>query len=207
MLVLSWSVRAEAGFWLNDNMIAKKMFDDKKFDEAAEKFHNQQWKGASYYRAGDYLKATETFKEREDNEMRYNYANALAKSGQTEEALKVYEQVLEKDPQHEDARFNFEYLKKLQQQQQNQMAMTGGEKQELSESSENEEGDEADKEKFTGEDRGSEKEESQDSKTQNGGSNQTDKKTQDPQSQDNESQEENEGRTKRKISVPSQRKQ
>lgn len=193
LLVLSWSTSAEAGFWLSDNAMAKRMFDEKKFDEAAEKFQNQQWKGASYYRAGDYLKAMEAFQKRENNEMRYNYANALAKAGQTEEAIKMYEQVLEQNPQHEDARFNLEYIKKMQQsQQQNQMAMTGGEKQELSQSSENEEGDEADKEKFTGEDRGSEKEETEDSKTQNGGSNQTEKNSQQKESKDNEKQEQNE---------------
>ena len=194
LLILSWGVRAEAGFWLSDNVLAQKMFEDKKFDEAAEKFQNQEWKGASYYRAGNYQKALEAFSEGEDNEMRYNYANALAKSGQTEEAIKVYEQVLEKDPNHEDARFNLEYIKKMQESpQQNQMATAGGEKQELSQSSENQEdGDEVDKEKFTGEDKGSEKEESEDSKAQNGGSNQIDKKTQEKESQQDENQEQNE---------------
>lgn len=119
--VLLWGVStAQAGWFLNNNQEAMRAFEQQKFTEAAQKFDIPAWKAAALYKDGKYEQALEGFVQNSDNTSLYNQGNALAKSGKIAEAIKKYEQVLEKDPDFEDARFNLEYLKKLQQQQKNQ---------------------------------------------------------------------------------------
>ena len=113
---------ARAGWFLNDNQEAMRAFERKNYSEAAEKFEINSWKGAAYYKEGNFEKAYESFAADLDVTSLYNQGNALAKSGKIAEAIKKYEQVLEQNPEHEDARFNLEYLKKMQQQQQNQQS-------------------------------------------------------------------------------------
>ncbi|MBQ7303512.1 MAG: VWA domain-containing protein [Alphaproteobacteria bacterium] len=110
---------ANAGFIFSDNYLAKKDFDEKKYDKAAQTFDNQRWKGAALYKSGDFENAAKMFEGKNDIESIYNLANSLAKSGKIDEAIKLYENVLEKKSDHDDARFNLEYLKKQQGQNKN----------------------------------------------------------------------------------------
>ena len=68
---------------------------------------------------GDFAKAAELYREDTTVTGLYNQGNALAKSGKIADAIKRYEEVLRLSPDHEDAKFNLEYLKKQQNQQQN----------------------------------------------------------------------------------------
>lgn len=110
---------ASAGFFLNDNQEAMKFYEKGEYEKAAGHFKDEQWQASSWYQAGDYVRAADSFSKAKDPESLYNYGNALAKSGKIEEAIKQYEKVLKQNPQHEDAKYNLEYLKQ-QQQQQNQ---------------------------------------------------------------------------------------
>lgn len=123
---LGGALPAEAGFFLNDNQEGLRAFRNNDFTTAAEKFELPAWKASSYYRSGDFDKAYEYFSG-SDAESLYNQGNALAKSGKLEEAIKKYEEVLAKEPGHEDAEFNLEYIKRQQQQQQQQQSAGGGE--------------------------------------------------------------------------------
>lgn len=120
MIFLFWGLSttsAQAGFFLNHNQEGIKAFQNQEFQQAAQKFDLPAWKASSYYRLGDFENAYKYFAGK-DVESLYNQGNALAKSGKIEEAIKKYEQVLEIQPNHEDAKFNLEYLKQQQKQQQ-----------------------------------------------------------------------------------------
>lgn len=113
---------AEASWFLNDNQEALHDFEKQNYAEAAKKFTDTQWKGAAAYKNGDYEAAYENFLQKTDATALYNQGNALAKGGKIAEAIKKYEEALQKQPDFADAKFNLEYLKKQQQQknQQNQ---------------------------------------------------------------------------------------
>jgi len=114
---------AYAGWFVNDNQEAMQYFKRKQYDKAAQMFQNTQWRGAAAYKNGDYEQAYQEFSKESDVTSLYNQGNALAKSGKIDEAIAKYEEVLKQKPDFEDAKFNLDYLKKLnknQNQKQNQ---------------------------------------------------------------------------------------
>jgi len=85
--------------------------------------------GASLFRQGEYEAATSAFagssrmSSQTDEAVRANYntGNALAMQQQLEDALEYYRSALLADPDNEDAKYNFEFVKRqLEQQQQQQ---------------------------------------------------------------------------------------
>lgn len=123
VFMLSCVAPASAGFFLNNNQEGMKAFNQQDYATAAQKFNDIDWKASSLYKSGDYQKALAAFNQSQSPEALYNQGNALAKSGKIDEAIKKYEEVLKNNPNHEDAKFNLEYLKQQQQnqdQQQNQ---------------------------------------------------------------------------------------
>ena len=119
ILCLLTGANAQAGWFLNDNQEALQEFKKQNYAAAAEKFTNTQWKAAAEYKNGNYQAAYEKYAQKDDAVSLYNQGNALAKGGKIAEAIKKYEEALQKQPDFPDAKFNLEYLKK-QQQQQNQ---------------------------------------------------------------------------------------
>ena len=120
---------ASAGFFLNDNQEGLLSFNRQEYSKAAEQFKDNNWQGASFYRAGDYQKALIAYQKDNSPEGLYNQGNALAKGNKINEAIAKYEEVLKQNPDHEDAKFNLEYLKKQQQQQQQNKSQSNNDKQ------------------------------------------------------------------------------
>ncbi len=107
--------------WQRKDQQAQHLLQQGQAEEAAKLFSDPERKGAAYYRAGDYEKAAEYFARSDSIDAKYNYANALAMQGKLEEALSAYDAVLKQQPNHKDAMFNRELIKKaLQQQKQDQ---------------------------------------------------------------------------------------
>lgn len=114
----AYSNTASANWFLNNNQQGLKNFEKQNYDVAADKFTDQRWKGAALYKKGDYAAAYESFSKKDDAVALYNQGNALAKMGKIDEAIKKYEEALQKKQKFPDAKFNLEYLKKQKQQKQ-----------------------------------------------------------------------------------------
>ncbi|MEC7541872.1 MAG: tetratricopeptide repeat protein, partial [SAR324 cluster bacterium] len=110
--------------WKNKDQQGQQYFIEGLHSEAAQVFDNPEWKGIDSPRS------------------LFNQGNALAKLGKLEQAIENYEQVLEREPDHSDARFNRDLLLKLlkeqEKQQQNQEKDGSGEDQQKTENQQSE---------------------------------------------------------------------
>jgi len=133
LLVLPMPQNSYAGqwqdLWQTKNQQAQQAFDNKQFKQAAELFQSPEWQAAAQYKAGQHQQAAETLKDIDAADAHYNKANALAKSGQLEAALKAYQQALELKPNDEDAQHNLKTVGgALKQQKKEQQESGKGEK-------------------------------------------------------------------------------
>ncbi len=74
-------------------------------------FEDAQWRGVAMYRAGRFNRAIGAFVEDNTVESIYNIGNAYAQLGKFQNAIEVYQRVLEEDPEHDDARFNLDLVR------------------------------------------------------------------------------------------------
>ena len=87
---------------------------------AASEFNDPLWKGTAQYKAGDFASAAKTFAQSDSALAHYNRGNALARSGQLDDAIKAYDQALAADSGLQDAKDNKALIEKLKEQQQQQ---------------------------------------------------------------------------------------
>ncbi len=143
VFVLPMSEPVEASLWddlwLNPDQQANKALEAGSPGDAAALFENREWRAVASYRAADYASSAAGFAERGDARNLYNLGNAMAMQGELDSAIDAYEQVLEMDPDNEDAAYNLDLVRNLrdQQQQQQQQQQQGDDQQ----SSENPGGD------------------------------------------------------------------
>ncbi len=100
--------------WLNQNQLAQKRLQQGNAEQAAELFNDPEWKAAAYYRAGQYQQSINALHDINSTEALYNKGNALAKLGNIQEAINAYDEVLKRQPGHEDAEYNRNLLKHKQ---------------------------------------------------------------------------------------------
>jgi Ca-activated chloride channel family protein len=126
--------------WQTKNQQAQALLQEGAAGEAVVLFEDPDWKAVAQYRAQDYEASAQAFAEREDTRSLYNLGNAMARQGEFESAIDAYEQVLEIDPENEDAAYNRDLLQQIQQQQQQQ---GDGEQQESDQQGDGEQSDES----------------------------------------------------------------
>ena len=124
---------AEAAFWedlwLNKNQQAQRARDDGSPADAAVLFDDAQWRAVARYEAGDYPGSAAEFAEYGDTRNLYNLGNALAQQGEFDSAIDAYEQVLEREPDDEDASYNLDLVKQLKDQQEQEQQQAGDDQQ------------------------------------------------------------------------------
>lgn len=106
--------------WKTKDQQAAFYMQQKDYKKASQTFQNKSWQGAALYKAQDYKKAAQVLETQKDVENQYNLANTLAHLNQYQQAIDIYNAILKQNPNHKDATFNRDLLKKLLEQQQNQ---------------------------------------------------------------------------------------
>ena len=104
--------------WLTKDQQAQRLLDEGSAADAASIFDDPNWRAVANYRAGEYGGSAAGFAEIEDVQSLYNLGNALAKLGEFESAIGAFEEVLEQNPDDEDALYNRDLLKDMLEQQQ-----------------------------------------------------------------------------------------
>ena len=124
VFVLPISQPAEASLWddlwQNKNQQARKQLEAGNAEDAAVLFEDREWRAVARYRAKDFAGSAAEFAESGDARNLYNLGNALAFQGEFDSAIDAYEQVLEMEPDNDDAAYNLELVRNLKDQQQQQ---------------------------------------------------------------------------------------
>jgi Ca-activated chloride channel family protein len=124
---------AEAAFWedlwFNKNQQAAKALEDGSPADAAVLFDDQEWRAVARYQSGDYTGSAAEFAEFDNTRNLYNLGNALAQQGEFDSAIDAYEQVLEAEPDNEDARYNLDLVKQIKDQQEQEQDTQGDDQQ------------------------------------------------------------------------------
>jgi Ca-activated chloride channel family protein len=118
-----------ADLWLNKDQQAERELDAGNAGEAAALFEHRDWQAVADYRAGDYAGSAKLFAESDDTRNLYNLANAMALQGELDAAIDSYEQVLDIEPDNEDAAYNLELVKSLKDQQEQAQQNQGDDQQ------------------------------------------------------------------------------
>ncbi|MEM6468247.1 MAG: tetratricopeptide repeat protein [Planctomycetota bacterium] len=101
-------IRQGRAFWVDADRLAQRFLDADDPGRAAETFIDPRWRGIAEYRAGDFKKALQTFSTLAGPDQRFNQANALVMLGRYEDAVDLYQQVLDLQPDRNDAMRNLD---------------------------------------------------------------------------------------------------
>ncbi len=115
--------------WFTKDQQAQRALEAGSPADAAALFDDTEWRGVARYEAGDYAGSAAEFAESGDVRSLYNLGNAMAQQGEFDSAIDTYEQVLEMEPDHEDAAYNLELVKSIKQQQEQEQDTQGDDQQ------------------------------------------------------------------------------
>jgi len=124
---------AEAAFWedlwRNKNQQAAQALAEGSPSDAAVLFDDAEWRAVARYQSGDYSGSAAEFAEYGDTRNLYNLGNALAQQGEFDSAIDAYEQVLENEPDNEDASYNLDLVRQIKEQKEQEEQTQGDDQQ------------------------------------------------------------------------------
>lgn len=97
----------------DDNHLAYRLLQEGKPAQAAELFSNPAWKGVALYRTDQWWRAAQAFVRANNADSLYNLGNAYVHLGYHALALESYLATLAIDPEHADAQFNADLVRKF----------------------------------------------------------------------------------------------
>ena len=203
VLLPTYSPEARADWWQNmwktPDQQAMQAYNKNQYEQAANTFDDNLWQGTAHYKNNDYQAALESFSQvkpsdKSYTDATYNAGNALAQLGEIDQAIAAYDEVLQQQPDHEEAITNKALLEKLKEQQDQEQSGEQSEDQESSQDDgqkSDEQNDEQNDEQQDPQqsDDGQEGESSQDPQ-QSDNSEQNESQSQDSEQQNKEQQEE-----------------
>lgn len=137
-MALGWGDLGWGDLWQRRDQQAAQALDSGNYERALTTAEDPARIGTAKFRLGDFAAAAEAFAAGDDAEHAYNRGNALARTGQYEQAIAAYDQALGKAPDHADAKYNKEQVERLLQQQQQQQQQSGQGQQDDSEQEQSE---------------------------------------------------------------------
>ena len=102
IIVLAWGLFFFKGswseLWITNDQKGYQLFKSEKYLEAANVFEDSSFKGASFYKAGEFKKAKTVYLLDSSKEGRYNLGNSYLMLGKYKEAIEAYRLALKIDP-------------------------------------------------------------------------------------------------------------
>ena len=118
IIVLLWGLFFFRGswseLWITNDQKGYQLFETKQYMKAANAFDNVSYKGASFYKAGEFKKAKALYMNNSSKEGRYNLGNSHMMLGKYKEAIEAYEIALKIDPDFTWAKENMNLAKARQ---------------------------------------------------------------------------------------------
>jgi Ca-activated chloride channel family protein len=212
-LLLASPQQAQASIWQDlwktQDQQAKDKFEQQDYQAAAEQFTNKNWQASALYKAKEYDKALEAFKqadpEGKNAQSLYNQGNSLAQLQKIDEAIEAYQKALDLDPELSDAKENKEKLEELKKQQQEQKNQQGDSSQDSSDQEKSDKNN-SDQEKQKNEQQSDSSQEKQDQQGEQQNSDKNDQQEDQQTSQQN-SENEQQANDNKKQSAQEQEKQ
>lgn len=139
--------------WFSAEQRAARQFEQQRYDELIDNAPDANWRGLGEYRKGDYSAAAKSFEElrrqaeeagttADVNRAIYNQANAHVLEENYPAAISLFDELLESDPLHADAKHNRSIAQQLfDQQQQEQQQQSGEQSDENQSESDGEDGE------------------------------------------------------------------
>ncbi len=104
---------AYAGFFTNSNQDALRLFNNNEFEKALSLFKDKNWKSVTLYKLDRLEEALKEIENEKSELSIYNKGVILTKLCKYEDAKKMFNQVLETNPNNNDAKYNIEKLNEL----------------------------------------------------------------------------------------------
>ncbi len=117
-LILLWLLFVYRGswqeLWITNDQKGYRLFESAKYLEATQAFEDPLFKGAAYYKAGEFKKAQAIYLSDSSKQSKYNLGNCYIMQGKYQEAIEAYEIALKIDPGFTLARENIQLAKARQ---------------------------------------------------------------------------------------------